>query len=215
MPSEGPSNNSTCSHTAPGLLFCLPGVLYLDVWRVTSYLFSNKLRPNNIQKDIVSKMEKVSFEHLLKGRLATVTALMSCASYEIYKLSLQITFWPKLIKCTMSHQHRGWTQGSSSPAVDCVLKAADWDTMLQLISNKWVCVCGLSGNGPFWARLGVRASPQHFYLPARSHPQHHMTTLASAALAASCCSWRDRAIIRPRSHDIQNYNNTTAGCSGC
>lgn len=93
VPSEGPSNNnSTCSHTAPGLLFCLPGVLHLDVWLVTSYLFSNKMIPNNIQKDIVNKMEKVSLEHLHKGGLATGTARMSCASYGIYRLSLQITF---------------------------------------------------------------------------------------------------------------------------
>lgn len=93
VPCEGPpNNNSTCSHTAPGLLFCVSGVLHLDVRLVTSYLFYDKMIPDDIQEDIVTEMEKVSLEHLHKGRLATVTALMSQASYGISRLSLQITF---------------------------------------------------------------------------------------------------------------------------
>lgn len=93
VPSEGPANNNgTYSHTAPGLLVCLPGVLHLDVWLVTRHLFYNKTIPDNTLKDIVNKMEKVSFEHLHKGRLAAVTAPVSCASYGIYRLSLKIPF---------------------------------------------------------------------------------------------------------------------------
>lgn len=122
--------------------FCLFGVLHLDCWHASSFLFLNKIIYNNFQSYTVHKMEKVSLEHLHKVQLATVTALMCCASYLIYIMSFQITFWPKLMKCWMNHQHRGCkcTQGSSTPAVDCVLRAADWDTLLQLISNKWVCV---------------------------------------------------------------------------
>lgn len=65
VPCEGPSNNNcTCSHTTPGLLFCVSGILYLDSRLVTNHFFYNKMIPNDIQEDIVNQMENVSLEHL-------------------------------------------------------------------------------------------------------------------------------------------------------
>lgn len=66
----------------------------------------------------------------------------------------------------------------------------------------------------FWGRLTVGASPQHFHLPACSHPQHCMSTLAAAILAGSRCPRRSHAIMHPRSHDSLNYTNRTGGCHG-
>lgn len=99
-----------------------------------------------------------------------------CALYVVYIISFQITVWTTNIEVT-AHK---CTQGSSTPAVDCVNKAADWDTTLQLISNKWVCVWTLRK----WAvltepdlvseppRSTFISPPAHTRSTARQHWQH-------------------------------------------
>lgn len=58
------------------------------------------------------------------------------------------------------------------------------------------------------------SSPQHFHLPACSHPQHCMSTLAAATLAGSHCPRISHVIMHPWSHDSLNYTNRTTGCRG-
>lgn len=182
MPTDGLSNNNrACSHTGPGLHFPLSFVLHLDFWLVNSNLFWNKLILSNSQRKTAYKAEKVSLMRLHK----VCSANMFCFTFSPYKVHSKFSL-------TRPHKMHNEPptlrlQHTDTPKEAAPLEMTVYSKLLieiqcysSLARNEYVC--GLSGNGPFWARFGVSASPQHFYLPVCSHPQHCMTTLA-----ASCC----------------------------
>lgn len=147
---------------------------------------------------------------------ATILNSWSVLHHMEWIMPLQISVTLKLIKCMTTHQNWACT-AQMYPGEQPPLELATFSKQLvemqcyNLLENLRMCA---DSQETFWARLTVRASPQHFHLPACSHPQHCMTTLAAAILAGSCSPWRSHAIMHPYSHVVLNYTKKTRGCLG-